>query len=116
MMLLDRNLGDVAYESNTPILDVFGSIDEGAGTVAAAGGTVPVSSITGFANIDRTQLLINGGIVLDFDNGFALQGFVRNLTNDQFLQSSFPIPGLTGLFAGYPNAPRTYGITGRYSF
>jgi len=108
--------GDVAYESNTPILDVFGSIDEGAGTVAAAGGTVPVSSITGFANIDRTQLLVNGGIGLDFDNGFALQGFVRNLTNDQFLQSSFPIPGLTGLFAGYPNAPRTYGITGRYSF
>jgi len=108
--------GDVAYESNTPILDIFGSIDEGAGTVSAAGGTVPISSLTGFANIDRTQLLVNGGVGLDFDNGFALQGFVRNLTNDQFLQSSFPIPGLTGLFAGYPNAPRTYGVTGRYSF
>jgi len=61
-------------------------------------------------------LLVNGGIGLDFDNGFALQGFVRNLTNDQFLQSSFGIPGLGGLFAGYPNQPRTYGITGRYSF
>jgi len=108
--------GDASYESNTPILDIFESIDAGAGTVAAAGGTVPISSLTGFANIDRTQFLLNGGIGLDFDNGFALQGYVRNLTNDQFLQSSFPIPGLTGLFAGYPNAPRTYGVTGRYSF
>ena len=108
--------GDIAYESNTPILDVFESIDAGAGTVAAAGGTVPLGSLTNFANIDRTQLLVNAGIGLDFDNGFALQGFVRNLTDDEFLVSSFPIPGLTGLFAGYPNAPRTYGITGRYSF
>ena len=108
--------GDIAYESNTPILDVFESIDTGAGTVAAAGGTVPLGSLTNFANIDRTQLLVNAGIGLDFDNGFALQGFVRNLTDDEFLVSSFPIPGLTGLFAGYPNAPRTYGITGRYSF
>ena len=108
--------GDISYESNTPILDVFESIDSSAGTVSAAGGTVPINSLTGFANIDRTQLLINGGIGLDFDNGFALQGFVRNLTDDEFLVSSFPIPGLTGLFAGYPNAPRTYGITGRYSF
>ena len=108
--------GDISYESNTPILDVFESIDSSAGTVSAAGGTVPINSLTGFANIDRTQLLINGGIGLDFDNGFALQGFVRNLTDDEFLVSSFTIPGLTGLFAGYPNAPRTYGITGRYSF
>ena len=107
---------DASYESNTPILDIFESIDTGAGTVAAAGGTVPISSLTGFANIDRTQFLVNAGVGLDFDNGFALQGYVRNLTDDQFLQSSFPIPGLTGLFAGYPNAPRTYGITGRYSF
>jgi len=108
--------GDVAYDSNTAILDAFESINTSASTVAAGGGTVPISSLTGFANLDREQLLINGGIGLDFDNGFALQGFVRNLTNDQFLQSSFGIPGLGGLFAGYPNAPRTYGVTGRYKF
>ena len=108
--------GDASYESNTPILDIFESIDASAGTVAAAGGTVPISSLTNFANIDRTQFLVNLGVGLDFDNGFALQGYVRNLTDDEFLQSSFPIPGLTGLFAGYPNAPRTYGVTGRYSF
>ena len=84
--------------------------------MAAAGGTVPITSATGFANLERNQFLVNAGVGLDFDNGFALQGFVRNLTNDQFLVSSFPVPGLTGLFAGYPNAPRTYGVTGRYSF
>jgi len=108
--------GDFAYDSNTAILDAFESINQSASTVAAGGGTVPISSLTGFANLEREQLLVNGGIGLDFDNGFALQGFVRNLTNDQFLQSSFGIPGLGGLFAGYPNQPRTYGITGRYSF
>ncbi len=108
--------GDFSYESNTPILDIFESIDGNAGTVAAAGGTVPIASATGFANLDRTQFLINAGAGLEFGNGFELQGFVRNLTNDQFLVSSFPVPGLTGLIAGYPNAPRTYGITGRYTF
>ena len=39
--------GDASYESNTPILDIFGSIDPSAGTVAAAGGTVPITSATG---------------------------------------------------------------------
>ena len=108
--------GDFAFDSNIDIIDAFNSIDTATGLVTAGGGTVGVNSATGFANLDREQLLINGGIGLDFDNGFALQGFVRNLTDDQFLQSAFGVPGLGGLFAGYPNAPRTYGITGRYSF
>ena len=108
--------GDFSYESNTPILDIFESIDSGTGTVAAAGGTVPIVSATGFDNLDRTQFLINAGAGIDFGNGFELQGFVRNLTDDEFLVSAFPVPGLTGLFAGYPNTPRTYGIIGRYTF
>ena len=108
--------GDIAYDSNTAILDAFEAIDRSTSTVRAGGGTVPIASLTNFANLDRDQFLLNGGIGLEFNNGFGLQGYVRNLTNDNFLQSSFGVPGLGGLFAGYPNTPRTYGVTGRYKF
>ncbi len=108
--------GDVSFESDTDIIDAFSGIDTSTGIVSAGGGEATVSSAANFANLDREQLLINGGIGLDFDNGFALQGFVRNLTDEEALQSAFGVPGLGGLFAGYPINPRTYGITGRYSF
>jgi len=45
-----------------------------------------------------------------------LQFWVRNLTNDDFLLSTFPTVAQTGSYSGYPNQPRTYGLTLRKSF
>ena len=40
----------------------------------------------------------------------------RNLTDHETLISAFPTPGQPGSFSGYPNAPRTYGLTLRKNF
>jgi iron complex outermembrane receptor protein len=42
--------------------------------------------------------------------------FARNLTNDESLISAFPTVAQDGSYSGYPNAPRTYGVTVRKSF
>jgi hypothetical protein len=53
--------------------------------------------------------------------GFAREGWDfmvwgRNLTDDNYLLSAFPAVAQTGSFSGYPNQPRTYGVTVRKNF
>jgi len=45
---------------------------------------------------------------------FLLWG--RNLNNDDYLVQAFPSVAQAGSFSGYPNEPRTYGITVRKNF
>ena len=42
----------------------------------------------------------------------------NNINDDEYLTSTFPEVGdpLASSFNGYPNAPKTYGITFNYSF
>jgi len=40
----------------------------------------------------------------------------RNLNDDDYLIQAFPSVAQTGSFSGYPNEPRTYGITVRKNF
>ncbi|PZR34294.1 TonB-dependent receptor [Caulobacter segnis] len=42
--------------------------------------------------------------------------WARNLTKDNNLISTFPTVAQDGSYSGYPNAPRTYGVTVRKSF
>lgn len=42
--------------------------------------------------------------------------WARNLTNDNSLISTFPTVAQDGSYSGYPNAPRTYGVTVRKTF
>ena len=42
--------------------------------------------------------------------------WARNLTDDESLISAFPTVAQDGSYSGYPNAPRTYGVTVRKSF
>ena len=53
------------------------------------------------------------GFALDKWN-FLLWG--RNLTNDDYLVQSFPSVAQTGSLSSYPNEPRLYGLTVKYSF
>jgi outer membrane receptor protein involved in Fe transport len=65
----------------------------------------------------RKVNLFNASAGLAWNNGWELQLWVRNLTDDEFLASSaFPAAGQPGTFLGYPNQPRTWGITGRVRF
>ncbi|MFK8030914.1 MAG: TonB-dependent receptor [Gammaproteobacteria bacterium] len=64
----------------------------------------------------REVNLLNASFGLNFDNGFELLLWGRNLTNDDHLLSAFPTVLQSGSFSGYPNPPRTYGLTVRKSF
>lgn len=60
-----------------------------------------VNASLGFANIvPHTELMF----------------WVRNLTNDNFLLGAFPSVAQTGSYSGYPNEPRTFGGTVRFTF
>ena len=49
-------------------------------------------------------------------NQLELMFWVRNLTQDNQLISTFPTVAQDGSYSGYPNQPRTYGATLRKSF
>lgn len=46
----------------------------------------------------------------DEASGWGVSLWGRNINEDEFLQTAFPIPG-SDSFAGYPNAPRMWGVT-----
>lgn len=108
--------GDYQFESNVTLTDAGADFDAGSSVVNSAIGPVPIASATNFTNLEREVSTFNFGVGLDFQNGFALQGYIRNAFNDEYLITTFNTPGLAGLIRGYPSQPRTYGILGRYSF
>lgn len=58
----------------------------------------------------------NASFGVRWDNGFEAMLWGRNLTNDEYLISAFPATVQPGSFNGYPNQPRTYGLTLRKYF
>jgi len=59
---------------------------------------------------------INASIGLAWENGFEAMLWGRNINNDEYLLSAFPSVAQNGSFSGYPNQPRTYGLTVRKYF
>ncbi|MDJ0938260.1 MAG: TonB-dependent receptor [Woeseiaceae bacterium] len=59
---------------------------------------------------------INASAGVQWDNGFQATIWGRNINDDNWLQSSFPSVAQAGSFSGYPNTPRTWGVTLRYFF
>ena len=54
---------------------------------------------------------VNASIGLSFYDRYDLTLWARNLNEDEYLQSAFPAPAQAGTFSGYPNQPRTIGMT-----
>jgi outer membrane receptor protein involved in Fe transport len=59
----------------------------------------------------REVSTVNASIGLQWDNGFEAMLWGRNLTDDDYLLSAFPTTVQTDRTSGYPNEPRTYGLT-----
>lgn len=59
---------------------------------------------------------INASAGLAWDNGVEVMLWGRNINNDEYLLSAFPSVAQAGSFSGYPNQPRTYGLTVRKYF
>jgi outer membrane receptor protein involved in Fe transport len=64
----------------------------------------------------REVSMLNASLGIGFNNGLELMFWGRNLTNDEFLLTAFPGTAQKGTYSGYPNQPRTYGVTLRARF
>jgi outer membrane receptor protein involved in Fe transport len=72
------------------------------------------------ANLATREIsTVNASFGLAWDNGFEAMLWGRNLNNDEYLLSAFPSVAQNvppGAYSGYPNQPRTYGLTLRKYF
>jgi outer membrane receptor protein involved in Fe transport len=80
----------------------------------------PFADIPGIAdNIPAVRSTKNFNMSIGFNHapsGVEVMLWGRNLTNHQSLLSAFPTAAAPGSFGGYPNVPRTYGLTARAAF
>lgn len=59
---------------------------------------------------------LNVSVGFNWENGFEIQGWMRNALNDKYIIQAFPSVAQAGSFSGYLNEPRTYGVTVRKKF
>ena len=64
----------------------------------------------------RNTEQLNLSVGLNWENGFEIQGWMRNALNDKYIIQAFPSVAQSGSFSGYLNEPRTYGVTVRKKF
>jgi iron complex outermembrane receptor protein len=86
--------GEFNYVSNTQLSDT----------------TPPNLSTWGINNFNASGGLVSTAAKLE------IMAWVRNLTNDNYLVAVFPTVAQDGSYSGYPNPPRTYGVTIRKTF
>ncbi|WP_447763736.1 TonB-dependent receptor [Sphingopyxis panaciterrae] len=67
-------------------------------------------------SLKREVNSLNASFTVALTNGFELGVWGRNLTNATYLTTIFPAVAQSGSVSGYPNQPRTYGVTGRFKF
>lgn len=60
--------------------------------------------------------MLNLSVGFNWENGFEIQGWMRNALNDSHIIQAFPTVAQSGSFSGYLNEPRTYGVTIRKKF
>ena len=81
-----------------------GSIVDGGPAIAAG---LPFTS-----QVDN----LTASLTYECECGFSLSVWGRNLTDDRNLATVFDTPAQPESVSGYPNDPRTYGVTGRFRF
>jgi iron complex outermembrane receptor protein len=64
----------------------------------------------------REVNVLNLSLGVEWENGFEIMGWMRNVTDDQYLLSAFPTVIQPGSFSGYLAPPRTFGLTVRKDF
>ena len=78
---------------------------------------VRLADLIPFSIANRGSDNLNASMGFSSDNGgWDAMLWGRNLTDHKSLISAFPTPAQPGSFSGYPNAPRTYGLTLRKNF
>jgi iron complex outermembrane receptor protein len=111
---------EYVYESEVAVVENVPAVVSpiSIGFNAASYGLDPLAG-EGYANIPATRSTKNFNMSIGFNHapsGVEVMLWGRNLTNHESLLSAFPTTAAPGSFGGYPNAPKTYGLTARASF
>ncbi len=61
--------------------------------------------------LSREVSTFNASIGVEWDNGFQVLLWGRNINDDEYLTSGFPTTVQSDRVSAYPNQPRTYGLT-----
>jgi len=67
-------------------------------------------------DLQREINLWNASFGFVTDSGLGVTFWGRNLFEDEFITTAFPSVAQDGSISGYPNQPRTYGVTVRKTF
>jgi iron complex outermembrane recepter protein len=67
-------------------------------------------------NFTRTVNALNASMTLKLANGLQATLWGRNLTDARYITTAFPSVGQGESFTGYPNQPKTYGVSAKYKF
>ena len=59
---------------------------------------------------------VSASVTYAMDNGLELSVWGRNLLDDRYLQSIFDSVAQSLAISGYPNQPRTYGVSARFKW
>ncbi|MFN7164237.1 MAG: TonB-dependent receptor [Hyphomonas sp.] len=65
---------------------------------------------------EREVSLVNASAGFETAGGLGVTLWARNITNDEYITVAFPSVAQAGSISGYPNQPRTFGVTVRKSF
>ncbi len=106
--------GDWHYESPTRIEDGLpGEI----ATNPLTGAVISYQSgIDAARRFKRTVSEFDGSLTYHLHNGLEVAVWGRNLTDDRYITVIFDSPAQSGSVSGYPNQPRTYGVSALYKF
>lgn len=81
------------------------------GTIADAGPALAAAS-----QFTREVNDLTASLSYELDGGFSLTVWGRNLLDSRDVGVVFDTPAQPRSISGYPNDPRTYGVTARYRF
>jgi outer membrane receptor protein involved in Fe transport len=98
--------GDYQYVSDTDFFDA----------VEAGSGATNNNALIAAGDYTRKQNLVNASMGVETGNGVSVAIWGRNLFDDEFITTAFPSVAQAGSISGYPNQPRTYGVTVRKTF
>ncbi|WP_291071204.1 TonB-dependent receptor [Hyphomonas sp.] len=66
--------------------------------------------------MEREVSLINASAGFETENGLAVTLWARNIADEEYVTVAFPSVAQAGSISGYPNQPRTFGVTVRKRF
>jgi outer membrane receptor protein involved in Fe transport len=69
-----------------------------------------------FLGFKREVNDLNASATLRLENGLQMTLWGRNLTGAKYLTTIFPSVVQAGSVSGYPNQPRTYGVSAKFKF